>query len=283
MNSRSAGSFISDVAPRRVGDDDRVGDRVDDQVQAVALGARLHFGDAHLAVVLFDLSLARRRSVTLRRIETTPLPCRGSSVTVLSSSNTRSEPSTGLTSSSSRRVAPVSSIALLDSADDSSMLFMRTAPRRPSLSSSDAVNSVSARAFAISSRPSVSVEQNRVGDGVDDAVEQRPLAPLLAIAVGQRLLPEDLIELLAEDGGEPVQLRAERGAAAEQQQAEGFFGEAGRRRAATRETPNPRTAWSAGACGRRPECGAGKNSSLRLAKRGDERIAPVLERHVKAA
>jgi hypothetical protein len=99
--------------------------------------------------------------VTLRRIETTPLPWRASSVTVLRSSNTRSDPSTGLTSSSSRRVAPVSSIALLDSADDSSMLFMRTAPRRPSLSSSDAVNSVSARAFAISSRPSASV--SRIG------------------------------------------------------------------------------------------------------------------------
>ena len=97
--------------------------------------------------------------MTLRRIETTPLPCRESSVTVLSSSNTRSDPSTGLTSSSSRLVAPVSSIALLESADDNSMLFMRTAPRRPSLSSSDAVNSVSARALAMSSRPSVSVRR----------------------------------------------------------------------------------------------------------------------------
>ncbi len=89
------------------------------------------------------------------------MPCRGSSVTVLRSSNSRSEPSTGLTSGSSRRAAPVSSIALLDSADDSSMLFIRTAPRRPSLSSSVAVKSVSARAFAVSSRPSVSV--SRIG------------------------------------------------------------------------------------------------------------------------
>jgi hypothetical protein len=39
------------------------------------------------------------------------------------------------------------------------MLFSRTAPRRPSLSSSDAVNSVRARVFAISSRPSVSVSR----------------------------------------------------------------------------------------------------------------------------
>jgi hypothetical protein len=99
--------------------------------------------------------------VTLRRIETTPLPCRGSSVTVLRSSNTRSEPSIGLTRRSSRRAAPVSSIALLDSADDSSMLFMRTALRRPSLSSSVAVNSVSARVLAMRRRPSVSV--SRIG------------------------------------------------------------------------------------------------------------------------
>ena len=104
-----------------------------------------------------------------------------------------------MTSSSSRRVAPVSSIALLDSADDNSMLFIRTAPRRPSLSSSDAVNSVSARGVG-DEQPAFGVgQQNRVGDGVDDAVEQRPLAPLLAIAFGERLLAENLIQLLAED------------------------------------------------------------------------------------
>jgi hypothetical protein len=50
---------------------------------------------------------------------------------------------------------------LLDSADDSSMLFIRTAPRRPSLSSSVAVNSDKARLFAMSRRPSVSV--SRIG------------------------------------------------------------------------------------------------------------------------
>ena len=42
-------------------------------------------------------------------------------------------------------------------------------------------------------------QQNRVGDGVDDAVEQRALATLFAVAFGQRLLAEDLMELLAED------------------------------------------------------------------------------------
>ena len=39
VNSSSAGAFISTVSPRLVGDDDRVRHRVDDQVQAVALGA----------------------------------------------------------------------------------------------------------------------------------------------------------------------------------------------------------------------------------------------------
>jgi hypothetical protein len=52
-------------------------------------------------------------------------------------------------------------MALLDKADDNNMLFIRTALRRPSLSSSDAVKSVNARALAMSSRPSVSV--SRIG------------------------------------------------------------------------------------------------------------------------
>src|SRR5207244_13549949 len=38
-----------------VGHHDWVGDRIDDEVQPVALRARLHVGDAHLAIVLLDL------------------------------------------------------------------------------------------------------------------------------------------------------------------------------------------------------------------------------------
>ena len=38
-----------------VGHDDRIGHRVDDQVQPVALGARLRLGDPQPAVVLLDL------------------------------------------------------------------------------------------------------------------------------------------------------------------------------------------------------------------------------------
>src|SRR4029079_6017318 len=47
-------------------------------------------------------------------------------------------------------------------------------------------------------------QQNRVGDGVDDVVEERALAALAPIALDQGLLAQDLIELLAEDCREPV-------------------------------------------------------------------------------
>ena len=70
-------------------------------------------------------------------------------------------------------------------------------------------------------------EQNRVGDGIDDAVQQRSFAALLAIALGKRLLPENLIELLAEDRGEPVKLMGEWRGARNQQKAERFFRHAG--------------------------------------------------------
>ena len=50
-----------------------------------------------------------------------------------------------------------SSTAVRDSAAENSMLFSSTARRRPSLSSSLAANSFSARALATISRPSVSV------------------------------------------------------------------------------------------------------------------------------
>jgi len=100
---------------------------------------------------------------------------------------------------------------------------MRTAPRRPSLSSSDAVNSVSARALA-DEQPTFGVgEQNRVGDGVDDVVQQGALAALAAVAFDERMLAQDLIELLAEDGREPLQIRRQRLGAADEQQAERFL------------------------------------------------------------
>ena len=47
VNRSSAGAFISTVAPR-VGHDDRVGDRVDDQVEAIAFRAGGRFGTRSL-------------------------------------------------------------------------------------------------------------------------------------------------------------------------------------------------------------------------------------------
>jgi len=61
-------------------------------------------------------------------------------------------------------------------------------------------------------------QQNRIGDGVDDVVEQRALAPCLRSPSESACCRRNLIELLAEDVGEPVQLRAERRGAADEQQ-----------------------------------------------------------------
>ena len=88
-----------------------------------------------------------------------PVPSRGSTVTVLSSSKSRSEPSTGSTSSSSWRQGSAPSIARRVSADENSMLLRAMARRRPSLSSSPADSRASARALATVMRPSVSVSK----------------------------------------------------------------------------------------------------------------------------
>ena len=90
-----------------------------------------------------------------------PVPSRGCTVTVLSSSNSRSEPSLGSTSNSSCRHGSEATMARRLSADENSMLLSATARRRPSLSSSVAASSFSARALATVIRPSVSV--NKIG------------------------------------------------------------------------------------------------------------------------
>ena len=61
---------------------------------------------------------------------------------------------------STRRLrSDCSSTAVVDSAAEKSMLFSPTARRHPSLASSGAEKSFSARVFAMSSRPSVSVRR----------------------------------------------------------------------------------------------------------------------------
>jgi len=88
-----------------------------------------------------------------------PVPSRGSTVTVLSSSKSRSEPSTGSTSRSSWRHGSAPSMARRVRADEKSMLLSAMARRRPSLSSSPAESNASARALATVMRPSVSVRR----------------------------------------------------------------------------------------------------------------------------
>jgi hypothetical protein len=87
------------------------------------------------------------------------VPSRASLVTVLSTSNSRSEPSTGSASGTSRRGAPAPSSAWRDSTAENSMLFSATARRRPSLWSSPVASRASARALAIMMRPSASVRR----------------------------------------------------------------------------------------------------------------------------
>jgi hypothetical protein len=86
------------------------------------------------------------------------------------------------------------------------MLFSSTARRRPSLSSSLAANSFSARALATISRPFGVGQQNRVGHRVDDREEQRPLAPQPARFLGQAAAAADLLDLLAEHRDQPLQV-----------------------------------------------------------------------------
>ncbi len=86
-----------------------------------------------------------------------PIPIRASPAVVLISSNRRSDPSVGSTSTSSRGAGVSCPSALRPSAEENSMLLIATARRRPSLSSSRVANSRSACPFAIIMRPSVSV------------------------------------------------------------------------------------------------------------------------------
>ena len=192
----------------RVGHDDRIGDRVDDQVQAIALGARLHFGDAQLAVVLFDLLAGAPQvgDVAQNRDDAAALPrIFGDGAQELEQQvravhrvdeQQLAPRRAGFLDRLARQRRRQQHVVHAHGAAAPFALFFRRGEQRQ-------------RARVRDEQPALGVgEQNRVGDGVDDVVEQRPLAPLLAIAVRQRLLAEDLIELLAEHRDEPVQLGA---------------------------------------------------------------------------
>src|SRR5437660_694740 len=71
-------------------------------------------------------------------MDTMPVPSRGSTVTVLSSSKSRSEPSTGSTSSNSWRHGSAPSMARRVRAEEKSMLLSAMAWRRPAVPAEDA-------------------------------------------------------------------------------------------------------------------------------------------------
>ena len=161
MNSSSAGVVHQHGLADRVGDDDRVRHRVDDQVQAVALGAGGRFEHAQPLIVLLDLlgRAAQVGDVAQHRDDA------GAFARIFDGGAQHLEQQVGAVARIDQqqlaRFAAATSTAVRDSAAENSMLFSSTARRRPSLSSSLAANSFSARALATISRPSVSV--SRIG------------------------------------------------------------------------------------------------------------------------
>jgi hypothetical protein len=90
------------------------------------------------------------------------------------------------------------------------MLFMRTAPRRP-FAFFLRRREQRERARVRDQQPPFDIgQQNRIGHRVDDVVQQRALASLFAVDIGQRLIAQQLVDLLAENVGEPVQLGGQR-------------------------------------------------------------------------
>ncbi len=209
----------------------------------------------------------------LRSTETMPVPSRGSSTVVLSTSNSRSEPSLGSTSSSSR-ASDGASTAVRDSAAENSMLFNSTARRRPSLSSSLAANSFSARELATIRRPSVSV--SRIGSVTELMIVKKSARSRRSFRTSSARLPRPRICSIfcPSTVAEPADVGVVAGGRPQQQQAEAAFlgvaraaqrdrGE--RPRAERRRRQHPaRVAVGA----RRPERSAASDAE----ERGDQRV-----------
>ena len=101
---------------------------------------------------MFSISSeARRRSVTSRRTDTMPPSLGPIEAGLVMSSKSRSRPSAGSTSGSSRELV---SGPVRASEAEKSRLLSATARRRPSLLSSPTVSSRSAEALATRMRPS---------------------------------------------------------------------------------------------------------------------------------
>ncbi len=189
-----------------VRDDDRIGDRIDDQVQAVAFGARQGFGDAHLPVVLFDLLAGATQvgHVAQNRDHAAALPRIFSDGTEQLEDEVRAVDRihqqqlapgrAGLLDRLARQRGREQHVVHAHRATPPLALFLRSREQRQ-------------RARIGDQQPALGIsEQNGVRHSVDDVVQQRALAPLLAVAIGQRLVSQQLVDFLAEDVGKPVQL-----------------------------------------------------------------------------
>ena len=215
----------------------------------------------------------------LRSTETMPVPSRGSSTVVLSTSNSRSEPSLGSTSSSSRASGRrfdggarqrrrEQHVVQLDGAPAAFALFLG---RRKQL--------LGARVR--DDQPSFGVgQQNRVGDRVDDGEEQRALAPQLADFLGEAAAAANLLDLLAEHRREPADVGRRPGPRPQQQQPERLAARSLRRRAAGSTVNGPAPSGVVGVTS--PMCPlarpAAEGDRTGRGQRGDERIARVGQR-----
>ena len=262
----------------RVGDDDRIRDRVDDEIQAIAFRARLHLGDPQAAVVLLDL-LARPPQVgdvAQDRDDAAALAW------ILGDGAEQLE----------------HQVRSVDGIDEEQLAARRTRflnrlarQRRRQQHVVHADGAAAAFAFLFrggeqgqragvgDEQPAFGVgQENRIRHGVDDVVEQGALAPLPAIAFEQRLMPQHLRQLLREERGEPPQLLRQPAGAANQQQSERVVTDLGgveRHDVKRRVLEGRRGAASAVGGG----VNGAKEGRFAIVERGDERVVPVVERH----
>ena len=188
----------------RVGDDDRVGDRVDDEIQAVAFRARLHLGDPQAAVVLLDFLAGaaqvgdvpqdRDDAAALARIVrdgAQELEHEVRSVDRIDEEQLAARRTRFLNRLARQRRGQQHVVHAHRAAAPFAFLFRRGEQGQ--------------RTRVGDEQPAFGVgQENRVGDGVDDVVEQGALASLPAIAFEQRLMPQHLRQLLREQRGEPA-------------------------------------------------------------------------------
>ena len=185
-----------DDVPFLVGDQDRVGDRVDDQVEAVPLVADFRLRDAQRAVALLDLFLGARQvgDVAQDRDDVGALPL------VLGARAEQLEQQVGAFERIDQQQLAARQLGHADGARRQRRREEHVVQRggaAPALARffrrGEQLLGVAVRddqlAFGVG-------QQDRVGDRVDDAVEQHPL--LAEARLGEELAAEQARHLLAE-------------------------------------------------------------------------------------